>query len=354
MIGLAGIGRLGLQPVRAATAFSPAVLFAAGEQGAWYDPTDLSTLFQDSAGTTPVTAVEQPVGRWLDKSGRGNHATQSTSLSRPTYSARYNLLSATATLSTQNVTTLAAAYTLRLEGAGSVTLSGTATGTFSAGTHSVTCTAGTLTVTVSGTVNNADLRLTADVAGQPAYQAVTNSTTYDTANFRPYLRFDGSDDSFGTASIDFSGTDKVTVWAGVTALNDVTSMISELSINSSSQNGSFSLLRYTGFQFASRGTAIAEAANAPWTAPQTNVLVGQGDIAADVCRVRRNGSQIANVTTDQGTGNFGNYPLFIGARNNASLRFNGRLYGLIVRGAQSSADQIAATESWLNQRTGAY
>lgn len=59
------------------------VLFAAGEAGAWFDPSDLSTLFQDSAGTTPVTAVGQPVGKILDKSGRGNHATQATAASRP-------------------------------------------------------------------------------------------------------------------------------------------------------------------------------------------------------------------------------------------------------------------------------
>ena len=48
--------------------FSPSSLFSAGEQGAWYDPSDFSTMFQDSAGTTPVTAVEQPVGLILDKS----------------------------------------------------------------------------------------------------------------------------------------------------------------------------------------------------------------------------------------------------------------------------------------------
>jgi len=48
--------------------FSPRSLFVAGEVGAWYDPSDLSTLYQDSAGTTPVTAVEQPVGLMLDKS----------------------------------------------------------------------------------------------------------------------------------------------------------------------------------------------------------------------------------------------------------------------------------------------
>jgi hypothetical protein len=40
-------------------------------------------MFQDSAGTTPVTAVGQPVGRILDKSGNNNHATQATTASRP-------------------------------------------------------------------------------------------------------------------------------------------------------------------------------------------------------------------------------------------------------------------------------
>lgn len=43
-------------------------LFANNEPGVWYDPSDLSTLYQDSAGTTPVTRVEQPVGLMLDKS----------------------------------------------------------------------------------------------------------------------------------------------------------------------------------------------------------------------------------------------------------------------------------------------
>lgn len=43
-------------------------IFAAGVPGVWYDPSDLSTLFQDAAGTIPVTGVEQPVGLMLDKS----------------------------------------------------------------------------------------------------------------------------------------------------------------------------------------------------------------------------------------------------------------------------------------------
>lgn len=72
--------------------FTPALWFLASEQGIWLDPSDMSTLFQDTAGTTPVTAVEQPVGRILDKSGNGNHATQATTASRPVLSARKNWL----------------------------------------------------------------------------------------------------------------------------------------------------------------------------------------------------------------------------------------------------------------------
>jgi len=59
-----------------------AALFAAGEQGFLYDPSDLSTLSQNSDGTGAVT-VGDPVGRMLDKSGRGNHATQSIAINRP-------------------------------------------------------------------------------------------------------------------------------------------------------------------------------------------------------------------------------------------------------------------------------
>ena len=75
--------------------FNPISWFLKGEQGAWYDPSDLTTLFQDSAGTTPVTAVEQPVGLMKDKSGRGNHAFQATAGNRPVLSARVNLLTKT-------------------------------------------------------------------------------------------------------------------------------------------------------------------------------------------------------------------------------------------------------------------
>ncbi len=65
-------------------AWTPLQLFQASERGFWIDPNDLSTLFQDAAGTVPVTTVGQPVGRILDKSGNGNHWTIDSAGRRPT------------------------------------------------------------------------------------------------------------------------------------------------------------------------------------------------------------------------------------------------------------------------------
>lgn len=478
--------------------YFPTYLFQNGEQGGWWDPSDFSTLFQDSAGTTPVTAVEQPVGLMLDKrlgltlgselvvngdfsngttgwsayglslptlsassggllitntgvnAGRGAFATITTvigtwyqitgtlvsttgtvaarlsvgttagsvvngnanitagqtvsfyffasvtstvitlrdqgtdatstllwdnisvrklpgnhaytptaaSTARPTVSARYNLYVGTATLATQNVTTVATNYTLRFEGTGSVTLSGTATGTYSAGTHTITCTAGTLTTTVTGTVTNADIRPANDGVGIPAYQRVNTATDYDSVGFPVYLRADGSNDFLQTNSIDFSGTDKMTLCAGVRKLSDAaTGTVMEL--GTATVNGGIGLFAplsaAANYEFRSTGTATAQATTSnTFAAPITNVLTALGNISGDSAILRVNGSQAASSTADQGTGNYGNYVLNIFSRNQASLFFNGRFYGGVVRGAQSNDQQIAALEGYMNSKTKAY
>lgn len=90
-----------------------------------------------------------------------------------------NLLAATSTLSTQNVTTVATSYTLSFYGTGSVTLSGTATGTLNGTGASnrvqttVTATAGTLTLTVSGSVTDAQLENVTGQADQTASEYVS-------------------------------------------------------------------------------------------------------------------------------------------------------------------------------------
>ena len=73
----------GLPVVEGVGAWSPSALFVDGTtKGAWYDPSDLSTMFQNSNGTTAV-AVGDPVGYIADKSGNGFHAIQATAASRP-------------------------------------------------------------------------------------------------------------------------------------------------------------------------------------------------------------------------------------------------------------------------------
>ena len=73
--------------------FKPEDLFFLGEKGAYYSPSDLSTLFQDAAGTTAVTADGDPVGLAVDKSGNEVDAVQSVSASRPVYNVSPSRLS---------------------------------------------------------------------------------------------------------------------------------------------------------------------------------------------------------------------------------------------------------------------
>ncbi len=53
----------------------------------WLDPSNLSTLWQDTAGTIPVTATGQPVARIDDLSGNGRNFIQGTAANQPIYGA---------------------------------------------------------------------------------------------------------------------------------------------------------------------------------------------------------------------------------------------------------------------------
>ena len=55
----------------------------------WIDFSDFATLYQDNAGTTPVTATGQQMGKAMDQSGNGNHIIQPTSAKRGLVSAAY-------------------------------------------------------------------------------------------------------------------------------------------------------------------------------------------------------------------------------------------------------------------------
>lgn len=242
-------------------------LFANGEQGGWWDPSDLSSMFQDSAGTTPVIAAGDPVGMIRDKSGRGNHRTQATAASRPTL-------------------------------------------------------------------------------------------TQDASGFY-YLNYDGVDDSMATAAIDFTATDKMTLVVGINKTSDAANgHFVELSADASVNNGAFSLyapvVGTNSYRWISKGTVGATAATgaAAFPAGTGNVVTGLGDISGDSAILRVNGTVVATAATDQGTGNFGNFALFFGRRNNTANPLNGREYQTIIRGAASTAAQIAQAERFVGARMG--
>ena len=225
----------------------------------WYDPSDLSTLQQDSAGTVPVASAGDPIGRILDKSGAGNHATQVTTTSRPLW-----------------------------------------------------------------------------------------QTTY--------AAFDGVNKSWGTSAINFTGTNQVTVIVGLRKLSDAaTAVIAELSANLAVNNGSFFVAGPNGgtsLSFAARGTATGQNSPTGYPAPISAVVTGRADIGASTTSLRINGAQAASTATSLGSGNFGNYPFFIGRRSNASLPFNGNLYGLIGIGRFLTPEEQWYCERYMAQQTG--
>jgi hypothetical protein len=192
------------------------------------------------------------------------------------------------------------------------------------------------------------------------YQKVT--TLYDVTEAGvpscSYLAFDGVDDFMVTPTIT-PGIDKAQVFAGVRKLSDAAAgAVAELSINYGLSDGSFILLApeagTPSYRFGSSGSVrVINAAASGFAAPITNVLTGLGDISGDLATLRANGTQAAQNTADQGTGNYLAYPIYIGRRAGTTLPFNGQLYSLVVRfGANLDATVISSTETFVAGKTG--
>jgi len=248
-IAIAQLGRGG--------AWSPADLTSLV---AWYDPSDLTTLFQDSAGTTPVTAAGQPVGLILDKSGNGRHASQATSTARP---------------------------------------------------------------------------LLEDDGGKMC------------------LKFDGVDDYLSTSAIDLTGTDKVTVFAGAYKGAAPEQILVEFSTNTGLNVGAWFITQpYSAASVGSSGLGPSHVSVNAAATGSTSVVTFQAEISADLNSLRINAVNGTNATGDQGTGTYGNWPLFIGARSGPSYPFNGNIYSLILGGTAYDAATVLAAETWVADKTG--
>jgi len=201
-----------------------------------------------------------------------------------------------------------------------------------------------------------------EIPGKHAYQTTSGARPLwqEDANDKRGLKFDGADDFLVTPSIDFSASDKMLVSAGVRKLSDAAAaIVAELSSSVSANNGTFFLAApaaaNASYGFASKGTVQTTASklDAAYAAPASNVITGVGDVSGDLSRVRIDGTVGGDATADQGTGNYGNYPLYIGRRGGSSLPFNGFVHQLVVRGgALPEAADIARLEAFIAQKSG--
>jgi hypothetical protein len=230
--------------------FDPSDLFALGEIGIWYDPSDLSTLWQDTAGTVPITTDGQAVARIDDKSGNGVNATQSTTSKRP---------------------------------------------------------------------------------------------LYKTDGSKHWLQFDGSNDNLVTGNVNFSGIDEISIFSGMTYTG------ASIMIFFEPTSQGWQLAKdTTDYLFRSNGTVFPVIAKYTITNnPNPSEWTMTAGISDDSIIGRLDQSEVTSSTADQGFGNYDNDPVYIGARTGSSLFWNGKLFGVIVRGKLSSSQEIADAESYM-------
>lgn len=394
--------------------FLPSSLFGASDQGYWYDNQDLTTMFQDTAGTVPVTAVEQPVGKQLDKSGKGNHRiAPGPTTSRPILRARYNLLTysegfSNAAWGKSNISvtdqgggvfrvqytqgTLGLLYQTKSVPAGNIKLSfDIKTNPGSPNSNVYIMTAGVRAATITTTpewqrveyvgLNNGsgdigiisasdlsaadvlvrfpDLRFATD-ANLPPYQRIAAATDYDTVGFPLYIDTDGADDWMRTAStVDFSGSDKITLVQGLHKRNDTPAIFNELSSSVESNPGAFSSQTSSftfGHSVGSVGGDITYStphiARVSIGAPDTAIISATNDISGDLSRIWRNNVAGIDGTADKGTGNFRNDYVYFYARGGSMFRFKGRDYGQFAISRLLSGTERNQVESWLNTKLG--
>lgn len=367
----------------------PLDLFGNGEQGVWYDPDDLSTLYQDVTGSIPVTAVGQPVGLMLDKKFgliRGAELAINgnfESLSNWSLSASVQISASKLGFSSSPSNSSAAqsgiveagkdyeiSYTVDFITSGAISIKMQGAGGFTgptvttAGSYKTILTAGAdTTVAIVATFPNTTAVIdNISVRALPgAHAGMSVPDNRPTLQQNPttgayYLSVD-STDWMSTPAINFSATDKVTVFAATRKLTDTVGLLVELSNSSITNNGTFAVV--TGgvadkYSFLSKGTLLSTSliTDIAYNAPLSSVLYAVGDISTDTSLVSVNNSIAATSVLDQGTGNYGNYPLYLFKRGGIDLLFTGHFYGMILVGRLCTGSEQSSVKSILAGKIG--
>lgn len=335
------------------------ILFPIGavRPGVLYMPWMPDSNYTDTAMTTLAT-VGQSVAAIRDYSGNSYHATQSTSGSRPTLGRHpprgiVNILRQSDTLATQSRTVTAEQHTLSFVGTGTVTLTGVSTAGPLVGTGAedvvslvFTPTAGSLTLTVSGTVSVAQLELGGE---RTTYQAVADAAGLDVteagqSEHKWYLYSDGVDDVLETAAIPslISNDDGQTVALAAHRIGTRPLISAQYDFAGNKRvfgtriddTGTASNYRYSVQEPTSFSIGRQAIVDSPTT---RHVFMGRWEGAAGLSYARIDDDDwVSGSVTTPSVSSVTQKLEFIAA---ASQRFNGRCYGYTV-----SANKLTASE----------
>jgi len=384
-----------------------AALFASGEQGAWYDPSDLSTMFQDSAGTTPVTEDGQPVGLILDKSkglvlgpelftnpggpftttngwniqGTGTLTVDAGRLkvvqavawndgvyvsSGATVIGEWIKYVLTIDIGTATLVQCQLGYTYGNGGTAMINIVASGTYTVYASPSSAFC--GMTLKASSASTFYVSFASSKRISGNHASQAnAAQRPLYKTSGGLHWLQFDGVDDSLATAAIDMSITSKVSIFAGAEKLTIENAHIVYSGVGDYGSARCFGIqapLSHSGHVSVLVGDATQHSNPFSTSAPcgiGTNFIASSFfDLSATTesnqSKLRYNGVEqtlFNHALLTPGASFSSTYPTHIG-RGGAGFEFmlNGSIYSLIILGRLATTQEITDTETWVASKTG--
>lgn len=370
-------------------------LFANNEQGFAFDFNDLSTMYQDTIGTIPVTSVGQPVGLVLDKSKElalGNNIVNSknqtgnTPTATITYDGEWWNIFSTASSSiflgirqdSLSPGSYKITFSFKQRPVNSrITIEGS-NGQYTLSPKEVNGSLSVIAqVNTSFVVFFRDVTVNSGYAGSFKIDSIIslsgNHATQTTSSKRPilrqnattgayYLAFDGVDDFLVTANIDFSAADDFTMFLGNTKLND-TIMRNLFNIWNSSIGDSTMFALWVGggvggstesftSKHPSTGYNVMTKSSYPsFNAPKDTVVTLKYDNISKKHLFTLN-RLVTQQTTIANTNKIANYPLYIGSKTESACFFNGNLYSLIGITRLATDAEITNTENAIAKNVG--
>ena len=389
-------------------------LFANNEQGFAFDFNDLSTMYQDAAGTIPVTGVGQPVGLVLDKSkpilsnnisilGSSFLTVNDWVISNAGISVTEvngTLRIAKGTITPQHIykvfnCEVNVLYRLTIKYKNHTgnnvraficnTTGGGSSNTLFQPLQTFTSVEGELTSLFISSSNGHSILIDSQNAAdssiditQISIVKVSNSGNHayqSTSAKRPilqqnattgayYLLFDGVDDCLVTGSVDFSATNDFTVLSGNTKLNDTTGRYLFSICNTASIDSTMFALWVGGGGGSNVGTEsftskhpatlfnIMAKSNYPsFNAPKSTVVTLMHDNTNKKHYFTLNRA-VSQQSAILNTNKLGNYPIYIGSRTSNDYFFNGHLYSLIGIARLVTPTEITNAENAIAKTVG--